>query len=131
MHLAGSLRAWRDEPPLRGFDDGILYAYEVSNLNLSNTKLVVLSACETGLGDIRGSEGVYGLQRAFKLAGAQHLIMSLWKISDDATVDFMETFYRNWLSGEEMDIRAAFARTQKAMREKYKDPYLWGAFVLI
>ncbi|MBV6442261.1 MAG: hypothetical protein EPGJADBJ_03965 [Saprospiraceae bacterium] len=131
LHFAGSIQAWRKNAPLKGFDDGILYAYEVSHLNLSNTKLVVLSACETGLGDIRGSEGVYGLQRAFRLAGAQHILMSLWKISDDATVDFMETFYLNWLSGKETDIREAFARTQKEMRKKYKDPYYWAAFVLI
>lgn len=131
LHFAGSINAWQKKAPLKGLDDGILYAYEIAGLDLSNTKLVVLSACETGLGDIVGSEGVYGLQRAFKLAGVEHIIMSLWKISDDATVAFMESFYRHWLSDEGMDIRTAFSLTQKEMRKKYKDPYYWAAFVLI
>lgn len=109
-------------------EDGVLTAYEVALLNLSKTQLVVLSACETGLGDIKGSEGVYGLQRAFKMAGAQTLIMSLWQVPDKETEEFMTTFYS--LLVKNNNIRMAFTGTQEMMRKKY-DPYYWAAFVLI
>jgi len=111
-------------------EDGILTAYEISNLDLTNTDLVVLSACETGLGDIKGSEGVFGLQRAFKMAGVDYLMMSLWKVPDKETKEFMNDFYKNWLGG--MKIRDAFSATQKMMNQKYpNNPYLWAAFVLV
>jgi CHAT domain-containing protein len=90
--------------------------------------LVVLSACETGLGDIKGSEGVYGLQRSLKMAGVKFIIMSLWEIPDKETVEFMRIFYNNLLVVK--DIRKAFSIAQKDMRSKY-DPYYWGAFVLL
>ena len=111
-----------------GREDGILTAYEVSNINLSNTKLVVLSACETGLGDIKGSEGVYGIQRAFKMAGADYVMMSLWQVPDKETVEFMKIFYENFIKTN--DVRNAFNKTQRIMRKKYK-PYYWAAFVLV
>jgi CHAT domain-containing protein/tetratricopeptide (TPR) repeat protein len=125
--LAGANDVWQRNVLEEG-EDGILTAQEVSNLDLRNTKLVVLSACETGLGDIKGSEGVFGLQRAFKMAGAEYLIMSLWQVPDKETAEFMELFYKNLVKVK--DIPKAFNLTQQVMRKKY-DPYYWASFVLI
>ncbi len=99
-------------------------------MTLSGTELVVLSACETGLGDIVGNEGVYGLQRAFKIAGAKYLIMSLWKVDDRSTQAFMTSFYRHWLM-EKKTVPEAFRSTQLEMRAKYSGAYDWAGFVLI
>lgn len=128
--LAGANDVWNETKPgiNNEKEDGILTAYEVSLMNLQNTKLVVLSACETGLGDIKGAEGVYGLQRAFRIAGVDMMIMSLWQVPDKETDEFMTAFYNEWLKTKE--IRKAFTNAQKMMRAKY-DPYFWGAFVLI
>jgi len=126
--FAGANYVWKGGEQTPGQDDGILTAYEVSNMNLYNTKLVVLSACETGLGDIKGSEGVFGLQRAFKMAGVDYVIMSLWKVPDKETTEFMKLFYSNCLSNH--SIRESFYLTQTTMRKKY-DPYYWAAFVLM
>jgi len=109
-------------------EDGVLTALEVAHIDLRKTDLVVMSACETGLGDIKGSEGVYGLQRAFKMAGVKYEIMSLWQVPDNETKEFMTTFYKKLLKNG--DINNAFSDTQKEMRKKY-DPYFWAAFVLI
>lgn len=129
--LAGANHAWQTGQPLRpDLEDGILTAYEISQMNLSNTELVVLSACETGLGDIQGNEGVYGLQRAFKIAGAKYLVMSLWQVPDQETSVFMTQLYRHWLE-DKMSIPAAFRATQKEMRERFINPYQWAGFVLV
>ncbi|MBL7809992.1 MAG: CHAT domain-containing protein [Saprospiraceae bacterium] len=129
--LAGGNYAWQTGKPLQpGMEDRILTAFEISQMNLSNTELVVLSACETGLGDIKGNEGVYGLQRAFKIAGAKYLIMSLWQVPDQETSVFMTTFYKHWLE-EKMPIPEAFQVTQKEMRERFINPYQWAGFVLV
>jgi CHAT domain-containing protein len=129
--LAGGNHAWNTGKSIKpGFQDGILTAYEISQTNLSNTELVVLSACETGLGDIQGNEGVYGLQRAFKIAGVKYLIMSLWQVPDSHTSAFMTQFYKNWLENK-MTIPDAFRQTQQEMRERFLDPYSWAGFVLI
>ncbi|MCS7297213.1 MAG: CHAT domain-containing protein [Bacteroidia bacterium] len=110
--------------------DGIANAYELLSLQLNNTQLVVLSACETGLGEIQNGEGVYGLQRALLMAGARNLIVSLWRVDDEATRDFMIHFYDEWLR-KKLSIEEAFWNTQRAMRRLRSSPYFWGAFVLV
>jgi hypothetical protein len=110
-------------------EDGILTAFEIAALNLKNTKLVVLSACETGLGEIKNGDGVYGLQRAFKLAEAKYLILSMWKVDDEATMKLMTLFYTHLM--ETNDVVSSFNRAQKELRNTYPAPYYWGAFKLI
>jgi len=130
--LAGGNYAWEaGKPAGPDLEDGILTAYEISQTNLRGTELVVLSACQTGLGDLHTNEGVYGLQRAFKIAGARYLVMSLWEVLDSATQEFMTLFYQKWLS-ENLPLPDAFRATQAAMREKYPDqPMNWAGWVLV
>ena len=128
--MAGGNAAWQGKQTLEGREDGILTAYEISQMNLLNTELVVLSACETGLGDIQGNEGVYGLQRAFKIAGAKYLIMSLWQVPDKQTSLLMTTFYKKWLT-DKMTIPDAFHSAQKELRDNGLDPYNWAGFILV
>jgi CHAT domain-containing protein/predicted negative regulator of RcsB-dependent stress response len=110
--------------------EGILTAYEAMNLNLDNTKLVILSACETGRGDNKVGEGVYGLQRAFLVAGAEALIMSLFEVSDEATKQLMLFFYENWVN-KKMSKRKAFSEAKIQLRDQYPEPVMWGSFIMI
>ena len=125
--FAGANDVWNKQNE-GNVDDGVLTAQEVAHIDMRKTDLVVMSACETGLGDIIGSEGVYGLQRAFKMAGVNYMIMSLWQVPDKETEEFMTTFYKKLI--KQKDIIEAFYETKKEMRTKY-DPYFWAAFVLI
>lgn len=126
--LAGGNYVWSNKKPIDGVEDGIATAYEISQLNLSNTELIVLSACETALGDVKGSEGVFGLQRAFKMAGVKKMIVSLWQVPDKETAELMTSFYSYWMKGK--TITDAFSQAQADMRKKYS-PFYWAAFVLV
>ena len=115
-----------------GDEDGVLTALEAANLNLSGTQLVVLSACETGLGDIVNGDGVYGLRRSFAIAGAESQLMSLWLVSDDGTQALMARYYEKLVSG--MGRSEALRETQLAMIAEggqYSHPYYWAPFILV
>jgi CHAT domain-containing protein len=128
--MSGGNQMWQKGIPYTNHEDEILTAKEVSEMDLSGCILATLSACETGLGDVKGSEGVFGLQRAFKMAGVHYLIVSLWKVPDAETADFMQTFYSKWLK-DKNEIKDAFRKTQLEMSDKYNEPYKWAGFVLV
>ncbi len=128
--FAGANYAWKGNPPLHGKEDGILTAYEIGQLDLSGTKLAVLSTCDSGLGDIEGSEGVYGLQRAFKMAGVRHVVMSLWQAHDNSTKELMGLFY-TYLLRDELPVPEALQKAQSEIAKKYPDPFYWAGFVVM
>jgi CHAT domain-containing protein len=131
--LAGGNWAWTGSDTLSKLgaeQNGILTALEVSQLNLKKTKLVVLSACETGLGKIEGSEGTFGLKRGFKLAGVEQMIVSLWSVPDKETMELMTLFYSDLT--KTLNPVTSFEKAQKEMRTKYPtDPEKWAGFVLV
>jgi len=136
LYFAAADRALAGKPSPPDLDNGVLTALEASNLNLEKTQLVVLSACDTGKGDEKNGEGVFGLRRALEEAGAQSVLMSLWSVPDKEPLDLMQRFYAKWLSGTEM--HQALKEAQLEMREEVKRthdgndlPYYWGAFVLV
>jgi CHAT domain-containing protein len=127
LALAGA-QSWLDGKPLPPeAEDGLLTAEDVAGLDLLDTQLVVLSACDTGLGEVRTGEGVFGLRRAFVVAGARTLVMSLWKVPDEQTCELMIDFYDRVLAGQ--GVADALREAQLALRQKYRDPYYWGAFI--
>ncbi|WP_299124583.1 CHAT domain-containing tetratricopeptide repeat protein [uncultured Winogradskyella sp.] len=130
LALAKANYFWQYGENFNNRKDGILTANEIASLDLKNVELVVLSACETALGESEGNEGVFGLQRGLKIAGAKNLLLSLWKVDDNVTQEYMEDFYTNIFTNN-LSIREAFFKTQKNIKTKYPNPYFWGAFVLI
>lgn len=126
--MSGGQKAWENGTFSLSADDGILSSYEISKLDLHNVKLVVLSACESGLGD-NLYDGICGLQRAFKKAGTHSLLMSLWKIDDTSTAEFMPIFYNNIAEGQ--PLQESYRHTVTEMRARYQDPYFWASFVLL
>ncbi len=130
LFRSGLLLAGANNPhKLGGNMDGILTAFEISNSDLHTVDLVVMSACETGLGDLKGNEGVFGLQRAFKMAGVRSIIMSLWKVPDLQTSELMELFYKYYISGNSKQMSLTMA--QKELRDKYENPFYWAAFIVM
>lgn len=129
LFLAGAKKRLESkEYPL--IDDGILTAHEISMLNFNGLDLVVLSACETGIGDVTG-EGVFGLQRGFKKAGTHSILMSLWKVDDAATSFLMKEFYKKWLSGVSKQQSLEYAKEQVRNHSQWSSPWFWSAFVLL
>ncbi len=110
-------------------DDGILTALEASGLNLWGTKLVVLSACETGLGEVRNGEGVYGLRRAFVIAGTESLVMSLWSVSDLITRKLMTDYYTNLKNGMGRNSSLRQVQLKMLKKEDRKHPFYWASFI--
>jgi|GEM_PF-1450894 len=134
LFFAGANRTRSGAAPTDG-DNGVLTAYEAGQLNLQGTELVVLSACETGLGEQGNSEGVFGLRRALQEAGADAVLMSMWSVPDQETQELMSLFYAKWLSGLDKPeaLRQAQLQERDVVRKRYgRDlAYYWGAFVLI
>ena len=112
-------------------NDGVLTAMEVLSLDLTGTQLVVLSACETGLGEIHEGEGVYGLRRSFQEAGVKNVINSFWEVSDAGTQLLMTKFYDKLLAG--MPAREAMREARLEMLDdvQWSAPFYWSAFVMV
>ena len=132
--LAGAKRSWTNGS--NGRHDGVVTAEEILGMNLQGTEMVVLSACDTGLGVVKSGEGVFGLRRAFTQAGAKSLVMSLWKVPDRETKELMVQFYRNIKSGKMnrcQSLRQAILKQKEIVRKRYghENPRYWGAFVFM
>ena len=127
LALAGVNTWLKGQSPPPDAEDGLLTAEDVTGMDLLDTELVVLSACETGLGEVRTGEGVFGLRRSFVLAGADTLVMSLWKVPDQQTRELMEEFYSRILDGEPR--AKALKNAQMSIRSKHPHPFYWGAFI--
>src|SRR5208283_4538665 len=136
LYFAGADHGREGKLIPEGLGDGVLTAYEASTLDLHGTEMVVLSACETGLGKVEAGEGVFGLLRGFEEAGADSVVISMWKVPDTHTQQLMTAFYENWLV-KHMEKHQALRQAQIALRSRITDhfgadlPYYWGAFVLV
>ncbi len=130
LMLAGANNIWQNRSIPEGIEDGILTAKEISGMDLRSTDMVVLSACQTGLGEIT-DEGVFGLQRGFKKAGVHTIIMSLWSVDDKATQLIMTEFYSNLIKG--MTKREAFLKAQRTLKTTagFENPRFWAAFIML
>ncbi|HEX7964843.1 MAG TPA: CHAT domain-containing tetratricopeptide repeat protein [Gammaproteobacteria bacterium] len=135
LYFAGADNTLSGAMPPEGADDGVLTAYEATQLDLEGTELVVLSACDTGLGSSQSGEGVFGLNRALQEAGAQAVLMSMWSVPDQETRELMQLFYKNWLGGMEKHeaLRQAELAERDVVKQRYGHdlPYYWGAFVMV
>jgi CHAT domain-containing protein len=112
-----------------GNDDGVLTALEASGLDLWGTKLVVLSACETGVGKVSNGEGVYGLRRSLVIAGAESLVMTLWQVDDFATKDLMAGYYKKLAAGKPRSAALREIQLELSAQDKYKHPFYWASFL--
>lgn len=127
--FAGANKYWATGLPPKNHNDGILTASEVSMLNLSGVQLVTLAACESGLGEVTGEEGIIGLQRAFKIAGVQTILASLWRVPEQQTKELLLSFYSYVLAGK--TFYEALSNAQTDMQKRHKGAYNWAGFVLI
>ena len=127
--LAGANKAWCGEPLPEGVQSGILTASKISRMDLEGNEIAVLSACQTGQGETT-SEGVYGLQRAFKKAGVKTILMTLWSVNDLSTKEFVTTFFQR-LANNGWHKHEAFEYAKRTIREKYKNPYHWAPFIML
>ncbi len=127
--MAGANNVWCGRDQVTDIEDGILTADEISRLDLSGTKLVVLSACETAKGRVDEIDGVLGLQRGLKKAGVGSILMTLWKVSDAVTSILMTHFYEN--IGKGMSSRESLRNAAQKVKEQYPDPYFWASFVML
>jgi len=126
--FAGANRKSGDKYEEFNKNDGIAFGTEIAKQSFDYCELLVLSACETGLGLLKGKEGVFGLQRAFKISGVNKIIASLWQVPDKQTAELFSIFYTKLF--ENKSVSNAFHETQLAMKNKY-DPYFWAGFVLL
>jgi CHAT domain-containing protein len=110
--------------------DGVLTALEAADLDLWGTKLVVLSACDTGVGEVKTGDGVYGLRRAFVLAGSETQVISLWPVPDRGTRDVIVSYYRSVLAGGERGDALRQAQLQMLRQPATRHPYYWAGFIV-
>ena len=127
--MSGGNAAWQGKELPAGTLGGVLTASNIAHLDLSNTDMVVLSACQTGQGNAT-AEGLYGLQRAFKKAGVGTMVMTLWSVSDKVATEFMIKFYES-LAKNNWDMHKSFEQAKLYIRTQHPDPYHWAAFVML
>ena len=128
----GAENKWFGEELPDGVDDGFLTAWEIANLNFCDLELVVLSACETARGDVE-SDGVFGLQRGFKMSSAGSILMSLWKVDDEATCLLMTEFYKHWMGGSTKHdaLKKAQSVVRSHIDKGWDSPRYWASFILL